>query len=138
MALSEGIFKEKCPFCITTCKIGFIDPFHNDVEYVWKWGKWCDSLLSKDPSSYLNANSTTTKQIYALLKAMHAFGILIHMITRIVMFLEEFQKNWRHRERDLFWLLLSNPLFSNWNVCKLFLLLRWFGRLFFYQLCWLW
>ena len=29
---------------------------------------------------------------------MHAFGIRMQMISRIVMFLEEFQKIWRHCE----------------------------------------
>ena len=56
-------------------RIQGIDPFHNDVEYVWKWGKRCDSLLSKNSSSYHYAKSTTTKQIYVLLRAMHAFEI---------------------------------------------------------------
>ena len=48
-----------------------------------------------------HVKSTTTKQLYALLRAMHAFEILINMISRIVMFLEEFQKNWRHCESGL-------------------------------------
>ncbi len=76
----------------------WIDPFPNDVEYVWKRDKWCDSLLSKNPSSYHYANSTTTKQITRVDKSnARLWDWDPHDIEDSV-FLEEFQKNWRHRE----------------------------------------
>ena len=88
---------------MTALKI-ILNPFHNHVECFWKWGKRCDSLLSNNPSSYHYAGkSTTTKQ--ALLRAMHAFEILTCMKSRIVMFREVFQTNWRHW-KVVYWILM--------------------------------
>ncbi len=69
-----------------------------------EWRRICfkvRQVTSKNSSSYQYAKSTTTKQLYALLRAMHAFGILIHIVSRIVMLLDMFQKNWRHCESGL-------------------------------------
>ena len=57
-------------------------------------GKRCDSLLSKKSTSYQHyIAKTSTKLFHALVRAMHAFEILIHMISRRVMFMGVFQKN---------------------------------------------
>ena len=65
-------------------------------------GKRCDSLFSNKSTSYHYVVKTRTKVFHALLRAMHAFGISIHMILRSLMFLEAFQKNLRHCESGLF------------------------------------
>ena len=56
-------------------------------------GKRCDSLYSKKSTSYHYVAKTHTKLFHALLRAMHALEIQIHMISRQVMFMEAFQKN---------------------------------------------
>ena len=56
-------------------------------------GKRCDSLSSKKSTSYNYVATTRTKQLHAMLRAMHASEIQIHIESRQVMFPEEFQKN---------------------------------------------
>ena len=54
-------------------------------------GKRCDSLNGKKSTSYHYVATSPTKQCHALLRAMHALETKINMISRQVMFLEEFQ-----------------------------------------------
>ena len=61
-------------------------------------GKSCDSLYSEKFTSYHYAAKTDPKLFHALLRAMHAFEIQIHMTSRQVMLVEVFQKNLRHCE----------------------------------------
>ena len=77
--LTESVSFSKLELVINVCIcIGPVSQL-NSIR-----GKRCDSLCSK---------KTSTKLFHALLRAMHAFEILIHMISRQVMFMGVFQKH---------------------------------------------
>ncbi len=55
----------------------------------------------QNSSSYHYPESTTTKQLHSSLRAMYAFEIRNHMISRIVMFKQVFQRNGHRCESGL-------------------------------------
>ena len=67
-----------------------IDPFHINIQFEAKdMIPWAARNLHRIIMLQLHAQN----KFHALLRAMHAFEISIHIKSREVMILEEFQKN---------------------------------------------